>query len=101
MLVWIALELTRQRRRIIGLLAFGALFSAAAVTARLVSGRGGHVEFDALLQVGGYPMVSALLLTGWLVGRFPLIAVLVLMAGVYSDQHHTRLPPLLPVPPPH
>jgi hypothetical protein len=99
MLVWIALELERQRRRIIGLLAFGGLFGAAAVTARLVSGRGGHVEFDALLQVGGYTMVSALLLTGWLVGRFPLIAVLVLMAGVYSDQRHSGLARLLEVRP--
>jgi hypothetical protein len=82
--VWLRLELQRLLPRILGLLAFGALFLAAAATARLFAGSDGHVEFDRLMGVGGYPLVSALLLTGWLVGRFPLIAVIVLSAGVFS-----------------
>jgi hypothetical protein len=99
MLAWLRLELGRLRRRIFWLLAFGAVFLAAALTGRLVSGQGDHIEFDALMQVGGYPMVSALLLAGWLVGRFPLLAALVLMAGVFSDARHSGLARLLEVRP--
>lgn len=97
MLTWLLLELRRQQRRVLGLLAFGAIFLAAAATARLLSGGGDHVEFDALMRIGGYPLVSALLLTGWMAGRFPLIAALVLMAGVYSDTRQTGLARLLEV----
>jgi hypothetical protein len=97
MLTWIALELGRLRRRVLWLLAFGAVFLAAAATGRLVAGHDGHVEFDALMQLGGYPLVSVLLLTGWLVGRFPLLAVLVLMAGVYSEPRQSGLARLVEV----
>lgn len=97
MITWLLLELRRQQRRILGLLAFGGVFIAAAATARLLAGEQDHVEFDRLMQIGGYPMVSALLLTGWLVGRFPLIAAVVLMDGVFSDTERNGLARLLEV----
>jgi hypothetical protein len=97
MLSWLGLELVRLRPRVGGLLAFGALFIAAAATARLTTGSAGQVEFDALMQLGGYPMLSAVLLAGWLVGRFPMIAALVLMAGVVSEPRQTGLARLLEI----
>ena len=97
MLAWLALEAARLRRRILWLLAFGALFTAAAITARLIAGRGDHLEFDAIVQVGGYPMLSALLLTGWVVGRFPAVAAIVLLAGVFSEPRQSGLARLLEV----
>jgi hypothetical protein len=96
-ITWLGLELGRLRRRLSWLLAFGVAFLGAALTGRVVGGSGDHVEFDALMQVGGYPMVSALLLTGWLVGRFPLLAGVVLMAGVFSGQRESGLARLLEV----
>ncbi len=79
------LTLRARRKRIVVLLAFAALFLAAGTTARLlVSDEGGHVNADRLFLLGGYPAVSALLLLGWILGRFPLIATLVLMAGLVS-----------------
>lgn len=79
------LELRARRRRIAALLAFAGLFLAAGLTARLfVAGEDGHVEADRLFVIGGYPLVSALLLLGWLLGRFPVIATLVLTAGLFS-----------------
>jgi len=72
MLSWLGLELVRLRPRVGRLLAFGALFIAAAATARLTTGSAGQVEFDALMQLGGYPMLSAVLspLAG---GTLPMI----------------------------
>lgn len=85
-LEFLRLTLLAARRRIIGLTAFGAIFLAAAATARLLTGgEHGHVELDPLYALGGTTLVSALLLTGWLIGRFPLIAILVLAAGIFSD----------------
>jgi hypothetical protein len=83
---FVGLTLLAARRRIIGLSAFGAMFLAAAATARLLTGgEHGHVELDSLFALGGTTLVSALLLSGWLIGRFPLIAILVLAAGIFSD----------------
>ncbi|HEY8470629.1 MAG TPA: hypothetical protein VIL18_13345 [Longimicrobiales bacterium] len=81
-----ALELRARRRRVLALLAFAGVFLAAALTARLMvsRGEGGHVEMDRLFEVGGYPLVSALLLLGWILGRYPLVATLVMLAGVAS-----------------
>lgn len=92
-LAW--LDVLARRKRIVVLLLFAGLFLAAGVAARLlVSDEHGHVNADHLFLVGGYPLVSALLLMGWVLGRFPLIATLVLMAGLFSDDHargHARL----------
>jgi ABC-type transport system involved in multi-copper enzyme maturation permease subunit len=81
------LALLARRRRILALLAFAGLFLAAGLTARLIVGTNAQaVELDRLFQVGGYPLVSALLLLGWAIGRFPMIAIIVLLAGVFSDE---------------
>ena len=96
------LELLARRRRILALLAFAGLFLAAGATAAALGRRDGHVEMDALYQLGGYPLVSGLLLTGWLLGRFPLLATLVLMSGVISADDaagHRRLLATRPVRP--
>lgn len=86
------LELLARRRRILALLATAALFLAAGATAATLGRTHGHVEIDTLYRLGGYPLVSGLLLAGWLIGRFPLLAVLVLTAGVASDDGgHARL----------
>ncbi len=97
-----ALELLARRRRILGLLAAAAVFLAAAVTAATLARDQGHVEFDTLYRLGGYPLVSGLLLTGWLIGRFPLVVVLVLTSGVVSgdrDAGTARLLAARPVAP--
>jgi len=92
---FIALSLRARLVRVLGLIAFGAVFLVAAATTRFVTGGGhGHVELDRLFQLGGSTLVSALLLIGWLAGRFPIIAVLVLMSGVFSADRaagHARL----------
>jgi hypothetical protein len=90
-LQFLSLTLLTARRRIIGLLAFGASFLAAGATARLLTGgEHGHVELERLFAVGGSTLVSALLLSGWLIGRFPLIAILVLASGSFSDDRAAR-----------
>jgi hypothetical protein len=95
MLSFLLLTLRARARRIAALAAFGALFLAAGATARIFTGdEHGHVELEQLFLLGGTTLVSALLLLGWLIGRFPLIAALVLMAGIFSDDRaagHTRL----------
>jgi hypothetical protein len=82
-LVW--LELFTRRRRVAALVAFGALYLVAAVAVRMIGmGEHGQVEPDALMAVGGYPLMSAFLLTGWSIGRYPLIIILALTAGLFS-----------------
>lgn len=91
--LWLALK--ARSRRLIGLVAFGMLFLASGATARLFTHSDhGHIEMDQLYALGGTTLVSALLLLGWLIGRFPLIATLVLMAGMFSHDRargHARL----------
>ena len=80
------LTLRSRRRSLLALVAFACLFLAAALTGRvLATNPQGGVEVGQLFVVGGYPLVSALLLLGWVLGRFPLIATLVLLAGLVSD----------------
>ncbi len=80
------LTIRSRRRRVVALLAFACLFLAAALTGRAIATNAqGGVEVGQLFLVGGYPLVSALLLLGWILGRFPLIATLVLLAGLVSD----------------
>lgn len=92
---FLALSLRSRMRRLLGLGAFGLLFLLAGATARVFTGSAhGHVELERLFELGGTTLVSALLLLGWLIGRFPMIAVLVLMSGVFSDDRergYTRL----------
>ena len=81
----IALFLRSRTRRILALIAFAMLFLLSAIAARgLVGTEHGQVEMGNLYMVGGYPLVSALLLLGWLIGRYALIAVLVMMSGIVS-----------------
>jgi ABC-type transport system involved in multi-copper enzyme maturation permease subunit len=82
----IALFLRTRLKRIAGLVAFALLCLSSAVTARLLVGtEHGQVEMGNLYLVGGYPLVSALLLLGWLIGRYALIATLAMMAGIVSS----------------
>lgn len=70
---------------IAGLTVFAALFLLSALAARTLSGtEHGQVEIGNLYLVGGYPLVSALLLLGWLIGRYALIATLAMTAGLVS-----------------
>lgn len=82
----LGLFLRTRMRRVFALIGFALLFIASGVLARVMVGaEHGHVEMGELFQVGGYPLVSTLLLLGWLLGRYPLIATLTLMAGIVSD----------------
>ncbi len=82
-LVW--LDLRARRRRIALLVAFAFVFFAAALVARIAAGDEGHVEFDRLFQIGGYPLISGMLLLGWMLGRFGMVAAFVMLAGVCSS----------------
>lgn len=81
------LSVRAVRGRIVLLGVFSAIFLAAALTARAVAGHGEHIEPDALFELGGFPLVSAVLLLGWSIGRFPVLAILVLAAGLFSADH--------------
>ena len=96
------LELLVRRRRILALLAFSAVALAVAATAAALGREAGHVEIGTLFALGGYPLVSGILLVGWLLGRFPLAATLVLMSGVVAADRaagHDRLLAVRPVHP--
>lgn len=86
-----ALTVRQRRRRLIGLALFGMVFLVAGAAAALLFGEGGDVHLDQLFIVGGYPLASGALLLGWLLGRLPLIAVLVLMAGLVSEDRHNGM----------
>lgn len=97
------LSLQAMRRRLLVLLAFAAAFLATAGAARVLTGsHDGHLELDRLFEVGGAPLASGFLVLGWALGRFPLFAVLVLMAGCFSHDRaagYTRLYYARPVSP--
>jgi hypothetical protein len=96
----LGLFLRTRMKRVFALLGFAMLFVIAGVTARTMAGvEGGHVEMGDLLQMGGYPLVSTLLLLGWVLGRYPLIATLVLMAGIVSDDRTSGMSRLYSVRP--
>jgi len=79
------LALKENRNRIALLLGFAGLFVLSGFVTRVLAGSPeGHVEFDQLMMLGGYPVISAVLLLGWLLGRYPLIAALVLTSGIIS-----------------
>jgi hypothetical protein len=89
--------------RVLALLAFSVVFLASAATsAAFFKGAEGHVEIGQMFAVGGYPLPSALLLLGWLLGRLPVIAILVLCAGLFSHDRargYARLYYVRPVSP--
>jgi hypothetical protein len=91
------------RRRLFALAGLGAVFLLAGAAAALfLRDEHGDVHIDTLFLVGGYPAASALLLLGWVLGRLPLIAVLILMGGLISgdrDSGLARLIAVRPVPP--
>ena len=95
-----ALHVTSMRRRLLALggLCFVFLLAAAA-SAAFLKDEHGDVHIDALFAVGGYPAASALLLLGWLLGHLPLIAVLMLMAGVIGEDRDNGLARLVAVRP--
>lgn len=76
--------LVERGRRIVILIVIAGLFLVAGLAARVLAGGGDHVELDQLFLMGGYQLVSTLLLMGYLLGRYPLIATLVLLSGVFS-----------------
>ena len=85
------LALRENRKRIALLIAFAGLFVISGfVTRILAGGPEGHIEFDRLLMMGGYPVISAVLLLGWLLGRYPMIAALVLTSGIISRDREQR-----------
>lgn len=83
------LRALRLRFALLGALA--AILIGSAALARLLSGGAGHAELDRIFEFGGTTLASAFLLLGWLVGRFPLIATLVLFAGFFSHDRQTGL----------
>ena len=97
------LTLRARRRRVIILLAFAAVFLVAAMTARMIGlGKEGGVEINELFRVGGIALPSAILIIGWLLGRFPLIATLVLMFSIVGDDRnagYSRLYAVKPISP--
>ena len=82
----IGLYLRSNLRRIAALAAFALLFLLSGLAARfLVGTEHGQVEMGNLYLVGGYPLVSAMLLLGWMLGRYALVATLVMFAGIVSS----------------
>lgn len=95
------LTLRSLRTRLLLLGAFAVALLGVALTMRLLTAHEGHVEPGRLFQMGGYPLVSALVLLGWVLGRFPLIATIVLMAGIFShdrDNGYARFYAARPLP---
>lgn len=89
-----------MRRRLFALGGLSVVFLLTAGAASLfLRDEHGDVHIDELFAVGGYPAASALLLLGWLIGRLPLIAVLVLMAGLVADDRANGLARLIAVRP--
>jgi len=88
------------RRRLFALGALCLVFLLAAFAASVfLRDADGDVHIDQLFVVGGYPAASAMLLIGWLIGRLPLIAVLVLMSGMVADDRANGLARLTAVRP--
>ncbi|MEJ2678269.1 MAG: hypothetical protein P8174_04230 [Gemmatimonadota bacterium] len=94
----VGLTLAARRRRILLLAAFGiGLLAVGTVAAIMGRGPGGRLQLDPLFATGGYPLVSGIILAGWVLGRFPLIAALALVAGLVSDDRATGQARLLAV----
>lgn len=96
----VTLSIRSLRGRLLLLLVFSAALLLLALALRALGGHEGHVDPDRLFEFGGTTLVSVVLLTGYVLGRFPIIATLVLVAGVFSSDlaaGHTRLYAARPV----
>ena len=95
-----ALHIASMRRRLLALGGLCLVFLlAGGAAATFLKDEHGDVHIDTLFLVGGYPAASALLLLGWLLGHLPLVAILVLMAGVIGDDRDSGLARLIAVRP--
>ncbi|HSM35057.1 MAG TPA: hypothetical protein VK837_01555 [Longimicrobiales bacterium] len=74
----VRLSLAELRSRLLLVGAVGLLFLGGAAATASIAGGGADPGLDELFRRGGYPLVSAVLLMGWSVGRFPIFAALVL-----------------------
>lgn len=91
---------TALRRRLFALGALCVVFLlVAAAAATFLRDEHGDVSMDMLFAIGGYTAASTLLLLGWLLGRLPLIALLLLMGGFISDDRDNGLARLVAVRP--
>jgi hypothetical protein len=87
----VPLAFAALRRRILLLLAFAAALLGVAASARLLSAGAGHAELDRIFELGGPTLGAGYIVFGWIVGRAPLIATLVLLAGLFSQDRATGL----------
>lgn len=82
----VTLTMRALGRRIGLMIVFALVFLVTASAVRLLTDAGdGHAELDRLFAFGGPTLASGFLVLGWLVGRFPIIVTLVLMAGFVSQ----------------
>lgn len=82
MIALVRLTLAETRGRLLLVGGVGLLFLAGAALTAATAGGGAEPGMDEVFRLGGYPLVSAVLLMGWTVGRFPLFAAVVLCAAV-------------------
>lgn len=66
--------------------AFTGLLLVSALAARVLGFHDGHFDPGRLFAYGGPALPSAVLVAGWLVGRLPMAATLLLCAGVLSSE---------------
>lgn len=95
----IPLTFVALRRRTLLLAAWAAALLAVALAARLLSGGADHAELDRIFEVGGPTLGAGFIVFGWLVGRFPLVATLVMLAGIFSHDRATGTARILAVRP--
>lgn len=76
------LALAESRGRLLLVAAVGLAFLLGAWATAAATGASADPGMDDLFRLGGYPLVSAVLLMGWTVGRFPLFAAIALFAGL-------------------
>ena len=87
------------RKRLLILGGFAALLLLLAGVARALSAGADHAELDRIFELGGATLGAAFIVLGWLLSRFPMLATLVLLAGVFSADHATGLTRLYAVRP--
>ncbi|MEN8375582.1 MAG: hypothetical protein ABFS34_09050 [Gemmatimonadota bacterium] len=76
------LAASEARARLVLVGVVGVLFLAGAWATSATAGGAADPSLDDVFRLGGYPLVSAVLLLGWTVGRFPLFAAIALCAGL-------------------